>query len=728
VRKIKSQTKHTLVLAALILAAVTVLGGTTLAGPLDPVEAPRTTTPPVIDGKLDDPAWNSALRLTDFKTWQPDYGKDPSQKTEAFFLFDPENFYVAFRSLDSEPGKIKAAICKRDSMFQDDYIGFIVDTFQDHQNGYLFAVNPLGIQGDGLLNSQGNLEPTLDMVWYSKGQIDDQGFTVELRIPLQSIRFPNRETVVMGMFFFRQFVRTSEMASAPGFYPDKGGLLTQAQPVSITGLRYHRVVEILPAFTHTDRLAQTGGRLQRDVRQSDLSLTAKVGITSDLTADATVNPDFSQVEADAGQVDFNIRYANYYMEKRPFFLEGLEYFQFAGNTEDAPLVAVVYTRNIIDPIFGLKGTGKLGARNTIATIYARDDLPGHEIDRYPDFGIVRFKHSLKDDSFLGGFYTARLQDGSYNQFGGADGRLRLSQTSIAEFHLFGSFTRTPGSAETAEGHALGLRYMYDTRKLTVDLGVQDLSKNFQVDSGFVTRTGITRLAPLFLFRIYPKSKFFQRIEPFYWGEHIYDQFYDMAETMNIFVLRFSLPRQTMFRLESYLGNEVYVGRRFNRTGYGFRFQSQTTKQVYIEGMYRRMGSVFYDPGAPYQGYGNRAMLFLQYQPLEKLDFGLSYTYVDFYRQSDDEKIYDYGIIRGRSTFQLNRYLFFRAILEYNTFYDRLTTDGLISFTYIPGTVVHIGYGSAYEKLSWDGADYVSSRHFLETQRGFFFKVSYLWRW
>jgi hypothetical protein len=725
---VRNLIKPSLVWAALILAAAILLDGTALAAALDPVEAPRTTTPPVIDGKLDDPAWNSALRLTEFKTWQPDYGKDPSQKTEAFFLFDPENFYVAFRSLDSEPGKIKAAICKRDSMFQDDYIGFIVDTFQDHQNGYLFAVNPLGIQGDGLLNSQGNLEPTLDMVWYSKGQIDDRGFTVELRIPLQSIRFPNRDTVVMGMFFFRQFVRTSEMASVPGFYPEKGGLLTQAQPVSIAGLKYHRVVEILPAFTHSDRLAQTGGRLQRDVRQSDLSLTAKVGITSDLTADATVNPDFSQVESDAGQVDFNIRYALYYPEKRPFFLEGLEYFQFAGNTEDAPLYAVVYTRNIIDPIFGLKGTGKLGSKNTIATIYAKDDLPGDEVDRYPDFGIVRFKHSLKDDSFLGGFYTGRLQDGSYNQFGGVDGRLRLSQTSIAEFHLFGSFTKAPGSEKTADGHALGLRYLYDTRKLTIDLGIQDLSENFQVDSGFVTRTGITRFAPLFLYRFYPKSKFFQRIEPFYWAEHIYDQFYDMAETMNIFVLRFWLPRQSMFRLESYLGNEVYVGRRFNRTGYGFRFQSQTTKQVYIEGMFRRMGSIFYDPDAPYQGYGKRAEVFLQYQPLEKLDFGLTYTYVDFYRRSNHERIYDYGIIRGRSTFQVNKYLFLRAILEYNNFYDRLTADGLVSFTYIPGTVVHIGYGSAHEKLAWDGTDYVASRRFLEMQRGFFFKVSYLWRW
>jgi hypothetical protein len=107
---------------------------------------------------------------------------------------------------------------------------------------------------------------------------------------------------------------------------------------------------------------------------------------------------------------------------------------------------------------------------------------------------------------------------------------------------------------------------------------------------------------------------------------------------------------------------------------------------------------------------------------------LSYTYIDFYRKSDRQKVYDYGIVRSRNTFQINKYLFLRAIFEYNTFYSRLTTDGLISFTYIPGTVVHVGYGSAYEKLEWTGNEYVESHRFLETQRGFFFKVSYLWRW
>jgi hypothetical protein len=694
----------------------------------EPLVAPKASVAPVIDGRLDEDVWKTALKFTDFKTFKPDYGKEPGQKTEAYFLFDAENFYVACRGYDTDPGQIKANISKRDAMFADDYFAFCLDTFSDGQNAYVLLINPLGIQGDGMMNSIGDLEPSMDFVWYSKGQIDDQGYSVECRIPLQSLRFSNKRTVIMGMAFIRQIVRTSESSSFPAIFPDKGSLITQLQPVSITGLTYNRVVEILPALTHTDHSVMNDGRLRRDVRQTDFSLTAKVGLTSDLTADAAYNPDFSQVESDAGQVDFNVRYALYYPEKRPFFMEGIEYFQFAANPEDSPLRAVVYTRTIINPVFGLKGTGKIGPKSTIAAIYAHDDLPGDPVDRYPDFGIVRFRHSLKDDSYVGGFYTSRFQGSGFNQVAGSDGRFRLTGASVAEYHIFGSFTRSPGEESTVNGHSLGLYYNYGTRSVYTELGLQDISKSFQVDSGFITRTGISRFAPLFIYKFYPKSRFFQRIDPFYWGEHIYDKSYGTFETINVFVLRFWLPGNSQFRVDGLLGNEVYYGRKFSLDGYRVRFVTQLTKQFYLEGQFRRGGSIFYDPADPYQGYGNQAEIYAEYQPLEKLSFGLSYTYIDFYRKSDRQKIYDYGIIRSRNTFQINKYLFLRAIFEYNTFYRRLTTDGLISFTYIPGTVVHVGYGSAYEKLEWDGTGYIESRRFLETQRGFFFKVSYLWRW
>ena len=707
------------------------------ARPAVQTEAPlltKTAAPPVIDGVLDDAAWSMALKYDGFKTFKPDYGKDASQKTEAYVAYDAENFYFAFRCFDSEPSKIKAAVSKRDNVFQDDLVFINLDTFNDNQSAFVFMLNPLGIQGDGMLTVNGNIEVSFDAVWYSKGRIDDQGWTVEARIPLQSIRFPNRDVQTMRILFIRFFTRTSEQVAFPPIDPAKGSILSQAQPFQVSGLKYKRVVELLPAFTfgRTQEASEaTEGKLARneELDIDDVSLTGKLGITSDLTLDGTVNPDFSQVEADAGQVDFNLRYSLYYEEKRPFFLEGNELWQFGGAMEEAPLMAVVYTRNIVDPTFGFKLTGKITPRDTVATIYAQDRLRDDPVDEHPDFMIVRYKHSLKDDAFLGAFYTDREYGSGFNRVGGFDGRFRLSPVATAAFHLFGSLTRDPGAETTDADHALSLNYSFGNRKVSLELGYQDISEGFRADAGFVFRTGLRRLAVFGMYSIYPKSKFFQNIEPFYWGCQLYDTIYDMWETINVFALRFKLPRNTMVRFDGLLGNEVYAGGRFDQSGYGFMMESQLAKQVYVQARVRRTGNTFYDPDDPYQGYGTQATAGIRYQPIDQLDFSLDLSYVDFFRESDRTKIYDYLILRSRNTFQLNKYLFVRGIVEYNDFRHRMTLDGLVSFTYIPGTVVHLGYGSALEKQEWDEGlpGFAPSSRFHEMERGFFFKVSYLWR-
>jgi hypothetical protein len=185
----------------------------------------------------------------------------------------------------------------------------------------------------------------------------------------------------------------------------------------------------------------------------------------------------------------------------------------------------------------------------------------------------------------------------------------------------------------------------------------------------------------------------------------------------------------MVRFDGLLGNEVYAGGRFDQSGYGFMMESQLAKQVYVQARVRRTGNTFYDPDDPYQGYGTQATAGIRYQPIDQLDFSLDLSYVDFFRESDRTKIYDYLILRSRNTFQLNKYLFVRGIVEYNDFRHRMTLDGLVSFTYIPGTVVHLGYGSALEKQEWDEGlpGFAPSSRFHEMERGFFFKVSYLWR-
>ncbi len=685
------------------------------------------STSPVIDGVLDDAAWETASVFKNFKTIKPDYGKEPSQETLAYLTYDAENLYFAVRCFETEPDKIKTSVCSRDNMFQDDHVVLMLDTFNTMQEAYGFFVNPAGIQGDAMINADGNGDATFDMVWYSKGTVDDKGYTVECRVPLQSIRFPGKETIIIRISFFRQIIRTSEMFSFPPMYADEGSLLKQSQQIEVAGWKYKRVYELLPALTHSTRQSVDQGKMQTDQEDTDLSLTGKVGLTSDLTLDAAYNPDFSQVEADAGQIDVNLRYTLFYPEKRPFFLEGNDIFQFAGNVEEGPLAMVVHTRTIVDPILGFKLTGKLGRRSSLAAIYARDDLPDDPIDDHPDFTIARYKYALKEDSYIGGFYTAKEYGKGFNRVIGTDGRFRLTQTSIADFHLFGSFTQRNGEKAAARDHALGLHYLYGARNVILDLGYQDISKNFQIDTGYLTRTGIRRLSAFGMYRIYPKSDFFQRIEPFYWSFHLYDTEDELSESFNLFTLRFWLPRSTMFRVDTILANEVYGGERFNTGGVGMQTSSQITKYVFMNLFFRRTGLVYYDPEDPFQGYGNRLGGGVQYQPTDKLSFVLSLSYIDFYRDSDKTKIYDYAILRSRNTFQINKYIFLRAIVEYNDFRDRLTVDTLVSFTYIPGTVFYAGYGSALEKLEWDGQSYQPGSDFLETQRGFFFKVSYLYR-
>ncbi len=735
--------------AGLVLAlALLPLPAPGAAAPLRPAASParpaaagaapppleKAAVPPVIDGVLDDAVWSTCQKYDGFKTFKPDYNKEPSQKTEAYLAYDAKNFYFAFRCFDSDPSRIKAVLSKRDDVFQDDVAFIILDTFDDAQSGYSFILNPLGIQGDGMIDVNGNLDPSFDAVWYSKGRIDDRGWTVEARVPLQSIRFPGRDVLTMRVLFIRFFTRTSEQASFPPVDPNYGSLMGQAQTFQVSGLEHKLVRELLPAFTFGRKQQATEASAGRPVRDpefdlDDFSLTGKLGLTSDLTLDGTYNPDFSQVEADAGQVDFNRRYSLYYEEKRPFFLEGSDMWKFAGNVEEGPLQAIVYTRTIVDPTFGFRLTGKVTPRDTVAAVYAQDSLPGDAVDEHPDFTIARYKHTLKDDAYIGAFYTGREAGSAWNRVGGLDGRFRLSKTQVGSFHLLGSWTRPAGAGATNADHALGLDWSFSNRKWVFDVGYQDISPDFQIDSGFVLRTGLRRISAFAMYSIYPKSKFFQKIEPFYWSYHLYDTIWHMWETVNLVTLRFRLPRSTMVRFDTLLANEIYAGRRFGMGGFGARAESQLAKSLYVQAFARRTGKTFYDPADPYQGYGTTVQGALVYQPASQLDFTLSLSYVDFYRKLDHVKVYDYLILRSKNTFQLNKYLFVRGIAEYNDFYKRLTLDGLVSFTYIPGTVIHVGYGSALEKTEWDDSlpGFAPSGRFHEMERGFFCKVSYLFR-
>jgi hypothetical protein len=693
---------------------------------LPPLKPLRTAASPVIDGLLDDAVWRQAPSESGFKTWNPDFGKDMRQKTVVYYAYDRENLYFAFQCFDSEPGRIKASVTSRDNITNDDFVCLNLDSFNDQQALYALYVNPLGIQADSRFEA--NTEDfSVDVVWYSAGRIDDQGYTVEVRVPFKSIRYSSREPVTMGIIFERRVSRLSEAGTYPPLDPAQGpNFLTQTRSLVFDNIAHYTLLEMLPSVISSGGSLFDQGALRARQLRSELSLTGKYGLTSQLIFDATVYPDFSQVESDAGQVDFNLRYSLYYPEKRPFFLEGQEKFYVAASVTGDPLSSAVNTRTIVDPYLGFKLNGKLGDRDALAAIYALDELPAGSARDYAQFAIVRYKHGLKDDSYLGGFFTGRFEGSRRNAVLGLDGQLRLTPASFFAYHLFGSTTRLDGSTPAADGHALGLQYYYQTRNLVANVTLHDLSPDFQTEAGYLTRTGLTRFRGGIMPLIYPVSDLFLRLDPVLHLTLIRDKLSGLYETDDTLDLRLILPRSTTFLVGGRYGTEIFLGRKFNRSGFRLKVSSQLTKQLSISGTLVSGGKIRYVDD-PYQGRGSDALLEVIYIPSEKLHFDLNLSYSDFTRSADERKEYDYSIVRGLATYQFNKYLFVRAIAEYNSFYRRLTTDFLVSFTYIPGTVLFLGYGSLYERLAWREDELAPSDRFLETQRSFFFKASYLWR-
>jgi len=534
---------------------------------LEPLRPLKTDVPPVIDGQLDDPVWKLAPHETGFKTWSPDYGIDMVENTVVYYAYDSENLYFAYRCFDSQPDKVKASVAGRDKILSDDWVCINLDSFNDQQSLYALYSNPFGIQGDSRFEG-GDEDFSVDIVWYSDGRIDDQGYTVELKIPFKSIRYSHQDSVEMGVIFERKISRRSELGTYPPLDPAQGpNFLTQMRPLVFHDIKHYTLLEFLPAATYNRNSIQNAGALTAQKGLADLSLTAKYGLTSKLILDATLNPDFSQVEADAGQVDFNLRYALFFPEKRPFFLEGLEKFNFGGHHSGDPLEAVVHTRTIVNPLLGFKINGRMGARNTIASLYAMDDLPDSDRDDYTHFTIFRYKRSLSKDGFFGGFYTGRERRTGFNRVVGIDGQLRLDPASILGFHFFQSQTRLDQSSPQENGHALSLHYFSNTRDWIFMLGFQDVGKDFQTETGYMTRNGIARLRSGLVRMFYPRSETLKRIDVLVHSNQIQDKYSLLFETYNSFDWRLLFPRNTYVVFGGRYATEIFEDIRFDRSGF-----------------------------------------------------------------------------------------------------------------------------------------------------------------
>jgi hypothetical protein len=374
-------------------------------------------------------------------------------------------------------------------------------------------------------------------------------------------------------------------------------------------------------------------------------------------------------------------------------------------------------------------SGKTSRDGSLAAIIAVDDLTdGRPVENgnRAVIPIIRYKQGLGDDSYVGGIYAGREWGATYNRAGGLDGLLRISPAMSLEYHALGSMTRSTDSTSANDGHAFSLVYRSSARELEWGVEGNKVSQSFGLDDGYLTRTGLLAFNGYLTPRLYPSSKVIDRIDLTFFGSVLKDDPSGLWETNNRFTAAATILGSLTASAQYVEATEIFAGQRFSDNGIRIAGGGQFAKEIYLAFSARYGNGVVYS-SSPEQGKGTTLSANLDLQLWQHFDLTAIAVYANLFRSSDNSLAYDYPIGRIRLTYQWNEYWFVRAIAEYNGYRKNLTDDFLLSFTYIPGTVMYLGYGSLFERTAWNQTAYIPSNSYLETYRGIFFKVSYLWR-
>jgi len=463
-----------------------------------------------IDGVLGDGEWSDAVRVElDIET-NPAENQPAAVKTTVYVVEDGQNLFVAFDARDPNPAAIRAYLRDRDSAWPDDHVGIVLDTYNDERRAFQFFANPLGVQMDKTHNDVAggngqNFDASWDAIWDSAGQINDTGYVVEMRIPLSQLRFPDvTGTKTWGYDLFRIYPRdrTYRLSNHPRDRNLNCYLCQIGKLQGLEGSKPSRDIEVVPTITAsqastTDEPGQIP--LEDGDAEVEAGLTVRWGITPDLTANLAINPDFSQIEADVLQLDVNNRFALFFPERRPFFLEGSDYFW-------TPIDAV-FTRTVADPDLGAKLTGKRGD-HTFGLFTALDAetnllFPGlfesdsETLEQENTALVGRYSYGFGDASSVGVLLTARDGDDYRNVVGGVDGRWKINDQHSIEFQYLQTETEYPEATaiefeqplSAFSGQAGLIDYDFDSRNWFAGAGFEHYSSGFRADSGFVSQVG-----------------------------------------------------------------------------------------------------------------------------------------------------------------------------------------------------------------------------------------------
>ena len=726
------------------------------------VRPPRTSLSPNIDGRLDDTIWQSAAKITEFVQSQPLDGAPATEDTEVYIAYDSVNLYFGFHLHYSDPSVMRANRVDRDRATSDDLISVYFDTFLDQQRAYAFSVNGYGVQGDQLINSRGGGgyggrggggrggggAPRGDRSWdvlYDTGaQIVEDGFTAEMAIPFKSLRYPQRDDDVPHRWGF-QIVREikgkdNETDVWAPISRDIAGFLPQMGVLDgLTTLSTSRNFEILPTFTAINfgSLNDTTGRFNVQDTSPEGGINFKYGLTSNLTADVTFNPDFSQIESDRPQIEVNQRFARFYPELRPFFLEGAEIFSI-----QAP-VTFVHTRTIVDPLYGAKLTGKIG-RTTVGLLYTNDEAPGNVDDASDSaFGqtsqtfIGRARYDLYSESHIGAIVTNRDFLDSYSRLGGLDADLRLGQTHSIGIRAVGTERRDREGIDTT-GHMLNLVLRKSGRNLGYYVSGLALSPDFKTDVGFVRRVDQRRVQGRTSYTWWPQHWLIS------WGPSInYGRnwnFDGILEDENSQLgLNLNFARNIRFNIDMDRDMERFGDVNFEKTRSRIGGNINTNQNIGFGGGFNWGDEIYFDRDNPFLGRESGLYASINLRPVPAFRSRLNVNtsrFIDL--RTGGTKGFDVKIFRSESTYQFTDRLLLRNISEYNTFDKTLGLNLLATYRVNAGTVFFLGYDDHYQQadrffgddVNGDGvADpFYTPDAFKQTNRAFFLKFQYLFRY
>ena len=701
-----------------------------------------------IDGRVDEDAWRNARRVDDFREFQPGHMTEPSVRTEAFITHDDENLYVAIIAYD-DPALVRATLTERDQMFPDDWAGLLLDTWGDQQWGYLIIANAYGVQGDTRLSNNGD-DDRFDVVFHADGSITERGYEIEIAVPFSSLRFRG-DTEDWRIGFIRNHPRDARrMYSWPALDNNNGCLLCQfAEIETLPGVRSGGGLELLPAVVASQagslRDGDPAAGFDGDNPSAAVSLGARMPFGDGWNAELTYNPDFSQVESDAAQVDVNTTFALSFPERRPFFQDGSDLFE--------TRLPIVYTRSINDPEFAGKITGALGA-TSIAVLSAYDEntpiiLPFAERSGFVQGGeswsnLVRARHSIgSSGSALGLLLTdRRLMDGGAGSTAGVDGVIRFGEVYYAGGQVTGSYTQEPDDptltselngttfggytadfdGERFTGHAIGAGFGRSTRYWSWDVSYQESSPTFRADNGFVAQNGYRNLGVWTDYTFHPESHGITDISPQIGGGSVWNW---NGTSRDLWInpgISASVTGQTQLGVNHvHTFSELFNGVRFDDYGRTNFWISSNFSQRMTGGFEIGHGESIYRPGeTPVMGSGTYASLWTTVKPIDRLTIEPSISYQELHTL-DDEQLYEGYIARTRFQLQFTRELSLRLVTQYVDFGEgQVSVEPLLMYRLNPFSIFYVGMTDRF-------ADFGGEYGFAETDRQFFVKLQYLLR-